>query len=385
MPTGLTASLASIGLMVFAWRYKHLRWVQTHSFTSSLYWTIRSSFFHHPITPDFKIWDEGDPNQYEKWVKERGRTVSIWEFLAPYFAERGYTMYVREDLANPLASRYPASKMIRPSKLAYPYAQCTCTREGDFRVAIISHRVWAARDREGRDVMIKVISGAVPTNELKALQLLQSEPLRSDPRNHVIPVIEFIEFDRQTFVVMPRWSGIADSDFSTVGEVVRYTRIFFEALTFLHENNITHRDITLQNMSMDVLMPSLRHPQYYTGYHGPQRRYAFIDLEGAELPTADGAPSPGFEECRRRDIVWLAHALEIHLRCIKHVVPRIDEFLATMSRDQWENLPAATTVLSHFDEICCHLSSEELNIPLKAYRWDRGHFSYRETPPVIIS
>ncbi|XP_006463119.1 hypothetical protein AGABI2DRAFT_119943 [Agaricus bisporus var. bisporus H97] len=288
MPTGLTASLASIGLMVFAWRYKHLRWVQTHSFTSSLYWTIRSSFFHHPITPDFKIWDEGDPNQYEKWVKERGRTVRIWEFLAPYFAERGYTM----------------------------------------------------------------------------------------------------------------WSGIADSDFSTVGEVVRYTRIFFEALTFLHENNITHGDITLQNMSMDVLMPSLRHPHYYTGYHSPQRRYAFIDLEGAELPTAEGAPSPGFEACRRRDIVWLAHALEIHLRCIEHVVPRIDEFLATMSRDQWENLPAATTVLSHFDEICCHLSSEELNIPLKAYRWDRGlfnsflqrigltsivgHFSYRKAPPANV-
>ncbi|KAF7763837.1 hypothetical protein Agabi119p4_8374 [Agaricus bisporus var. burnettii] len=381
MPFRLTASLACLGIATVLWRYRPVRWIRTHSLTSSLYWTARSWLWNYPLTPDLAIWDEGDPNQYEKWLEERARTVRIWEFLSPYFAERGYTMYIRADLSDVMVYRFPASSMIDASKLSYPYAQRACTNEEEFKFGSIAHRVWAARDREGRDVILKVISGAVPANELKALQLLLSEPLRSDPRNHTIPIIEFIEFNQQTFIVMPRWSDPVQSDFSTVGEVIRYARIFFEALTFLHENNITHGDIALQNMSMDVLTPCPCYPRYYTGYHGPERRYALIDFGGAELPTVAGEPSPGFEESRRRDIAWLAETLEIHLRCIEHVVPGIDKFLAPMSADNWENLPAAATVLSSFDETCCYLSSEELNMPLKAYRWDRGRFSYRDAPP----
>ncbi|KAF7763836.1 hypothetical protein Agabi119p4_8373 [Agaricus bisporus var. burnettii] len=233
-----------------------------------MYWTVRSWLWNYPLTPDFKIWNEGDPNQYEEWVKERGRTVRIWEFLAPYFAERGYKLYVRKNLTDVFASRYPASSKIDPLELSYPYAQYACKNERQLEVALVSQRVWAARDREGRDVMLKVISGVIPTKELKALQLLHSEPLSTDPQNHTIPVIEYIEFNRQTFVVMPRWSSIVSSDFSTVGEIIRYARIFFEALAFLHKNNITHGDITLQNMSMDVLMPCFRYPDYYVGHHG---------------------------------------------------------------------------------------------------------------------
>lgn len=90
--------------------------------------------------------------------------------------------------------------------------------------------------------------------------------------------------------------------------------LYRQALAFLHENNITHGDITFQNMSMDVLMPCAPYPEYYVGYHGPERKYAFIDFEVAELPTVNGAPSPGFEQSRTRDIAWLAHTLEIHLR-----------------------------------------------------------------------
>ncbi|XP_006463120.1 hypothetical protein AGABI2DRAFT_74226 [Agaricus bisporus var. bisporus H97] len=369
---GLAVSLPCLGLTTVVWHYRPVHWIRTHSFASSLYWTVRSWLWNYPLTPDFEIWDEGDPRHNEKWKKEKIRTVRIWDFLAPYFAERGYTLYVRDKLADPLSKRYPASSMINSSRLSYPYAPCICSNDSDFEVNIVASRVWAARDTEGRDVIIKAISGAVPTNELRALQLLHSEPLCNDPRNHTIPVIEYIEFNQQTFVVMPRWSSIVSSDFSTVGEIIRYARIFFEALVFLHENNITHGDITLQNMSVDVLMPCFRYPDYYVGHHGPERRYAFIDFEIAELPAENGAPSPRFEECRRRDITWLATTLETHLRCIEHVAPGIDEFLARMNKDAWDNLPDAATVLSDFDEICCRLSSSELTMPLEAYRWDHG-------------
>ncbi|KAF7763835.1 hypothetical protein Agabi119p4_8372 [Agaricus bisporus var. burnettii] len=353
LSTGLTVSLVCLGLTTVVWRYRPVHWVRTHSFTSSLFWTVRSWLWNYPLTPNFEIWDEGDPRHNEKWKKEKVRTVRIWDFLAPYFAERGYTLYVREKLADPLSKR----------------------NDRDFEVNIVASRVWAARDTEGRDVIIKAISGAVPTNELRALQLLHSEPLCNDPRNHTIPVIEYIEFNQQTFVVMPRWSDVVLCDFSTVGEIIRYARTFLEALAFLHENNITHGDITSQNMSMDVLMPCAPYPEYYVGYHGPERKYAFIDFEVAELPTVTGAPSSGFEQSSTRDIAWLAHTLEIHLRCIEHVVPGMNDFLTSIGMDKWESLPTATAVLSSFDELCLHLSSEKRNLPLEAYRWDSGLYN----------
>ncbi|XP_006463121.1 hypothetical protein AGABI2DRAFT_119947 [Agaricus bisporus var. bisporus H97] len=331
MSPRLTASLACLGIATILWRYRPVRWIRTHSLISSLYWTARSWLWNYPLTPNLAIWDEGDPNQYEKWLEERARTVRIWEFLAPYFAERGYMMYIRADLSDVMVYRFPASSMTDASKLSYPYAQRACTNEEEFKFGLIAHRVWAARDREGRDVILK-------------------------------------------------WSDPVQSDFSTVGEVIRYARIFFEALTFLHENNITHGDIALQNMSMDVLTPCPCYPRYYTGYHSPERRYALIDFGGAELPIVAG--SLPRDSKNLEDVILLGWLKPWKFTCcIEHVVPGIDKFLAPMSADNWENLPAAATVLSSFDETCCYLSNEELNMPLKAYRWDRGRFSYRDAPP----
>ena len=58
--------------------------------------------------------------------------------------------------------------------------------------------------RENRDVVIKVVSkGDEGRRELEILQLLNSEPLRSDPANATVRVLEFLEFHDWHFVVMP--------------------------------------------------------------------------------------------------------------------------------------------------------------------------------------
>lgn len=51
---------------------------------------------------------------------------------------------------------------------------------------------------------VRAISDETPSNELKILQLLNTKEARLNPRNHAIPVIEFLTFDKFTFVVMPR-------------------------------------------------------------------------------------------------------------------------------------------------------------------------------------
>jgi hypothetical protein len=81
-------------------------------------------------------------------------------------------------------------------------------------------RAWPARDREGREVFIKLVicvasislsltwyravSALHETPELQTLKRLQSDDLRNDPRNHTIPILEWIEAFGTTFIVMPR-------------------------------------------------------------------------------------------------------------------------------------------------------------------------------------
>ncbi len=55
-----------------------------------------------------------------------------------------------------------------------------------------------------RLTLFRAISGPQPSKELRAFRLLQSDALRDDPRNHTIPVLDYINFNGQVFVVMPR-------------------------------------------------------------------------------------------------------------------------------------------------------------------------------------
>jgi hypothetical protein len=60
-----------------------------------------------------------------------------------------------------------------------------------------------ALDRHLRNVVIKVIPEE--NLELEILKILSSVPLRSDPRNHTIPVLQFISGAGVEFVVQAHW------------------------------------------------------------------------------------------------------------------------------------------------------------------------------------
>ncbi|KAF7763827.1 hypothetical protein Agabi119p4_8364 [Agaricus bisporus var. burnettii] len=376
---GLAVPFVCLSLTAIVWRYRPLHWVPTHSFTSSIYWTLRSWLWNYPITPDFGIWVVGDTTDRQRFFKEKARTRHIWTFLEPYFAQRGYTFYISSEESTYVV--LPARKMIDPRELSYPYALYCCNDERELEFICSAARVWPARDADGRDVVIKAVStGAVASNELKALKLLHSEPLRNDPRNRIIPVVDYIEFNHQTFAVMPRWSHCVQCDFVTVAEIIRYARAYFETVAFLHENNITHGDILLQNMCMDVLMPQPFLERYYTGYHTSDRRYVLIDFEGAEIHAGPGPHSLEFQNSRKRDIYLVADSLGVNLRCIEHVIPRIGHLLDSMMVEDSE--VTATTALFRFEEICGGLTMEDLNLAVAAHQFSHGKLQYRQNPPV---
>ncbi|KIY47231.1 hypothetical protein FISHEDRAFT_74863 [Fistulina hepatica ATCC 64428] len=79
--------------------------------------------------------------------------------------------------------------------------------------------------RNGRDVIVKLISDGIdPTGlrELEILQTLMSEPLKSHPDNQCVPVLEYIRHDKWVFAVFPRWSNCTEPNFESVGEVLDF-------------------------------------------------------------------------------------------------------------------------------------------------------------------
>ncbi|KAF8881724.1 hypothetical protein CPB85DRAFT_417608 [Mucidula mucida] len=348
---------------------------------SSFYWTVRSWLWNYPVTEDYAIWDTGDPNDRQVFESDRIRLLRTWRFLRPFFVSRGYHPYVLKDptdLFSNIVPSIPAST----EKMTFPFAQRFYRTDADAETYFFSPFVWPARDRLGRDVILKAISGPQPSKELRAFRRLQSDALRDDPRNHTIPVLDYVNFNGQMFVVMPRWNGATAADFAKVGELARYGRAFLEAVAFLHEHNISHGDILLQNVMTDALIPKAKKTTdpRIAGVRGPKRQYALIDFETA---IVDYSPEllAGF----KKDVRDLASALEFNLRCIQDVIPDIGPLFDSMKEFDSPAQPSAATALSRYEEICGSLSAEDLELEVPGRYWFEGEITYRPAPSVYVS
>ncbi|KAJ7461005.1 hypothetical protein B0H11DRAFT_161503 [Mycena galericulata] len=201
--------------------------------------------------PNKEQWDSN--KKYARGLFARMRS---WKFLAPFFLDRGYTLYKTRLDARSLTSPeglHPADgkfmESVEPDAEGH-YSRHTGGVEFDFN----SWRVWPARDTKGREVVIKIVScGSSPSAELEALQRFNVEPLRSDTRNHIIRVLDFISFGPLKFAVMPRWDSAWHHPFHTVGDLVHFMENMLEGLDFMHENRVVHRDLGIHNAGMNCI------------------------------------------------------------------------------------------------------------------------------------
>ncbi|KAF8885117.1 hypothetical protein CPB85DRAFT_1442142 [Mucidula mucida] len=383
------------GVLAAVHLLKPIPWVRVNGFWSSLYWTFRSWLWNYPITQDYAVWDTGDPNDVEVFERDRRRLLRMWRFLGPYFVSCGYHPYVPKDSADIYSDLVPTTSKAS-GNFSFPFASCLYKTDADAKFAYFSPIVWPARDRIGRDVVIKAVSGSIPTKELRALRLLHSDDLRDDPRNHTIPVLDYLEFNVLT---SNRWNAAIWADFATVGEVVRYGQAFFEAIAFLHEHYIAHGDTIGQNFVMDVMVPKPKEfGVLYAGVRGPERKYAFIDFETATLPVLSSdssssdkpshqtySPAPEFAIASKHDVARLARNLEFHLRCIEDVVPDLGTLLELMKDCDSPDQPTAAAALSRYEEICNLLSTDDMHREVKAIWWEEDRIKYRDSPPLYIS
>ncbi|KAG9046465.1 hypothetical protein FS837_004350 [Tulasnella sp. UAMH 9824] len=152
----------------------------------------------------------------------------------------------------------------------------------------VSTNLDALRVSDGTLVFLKLVSKSSP--EIEIGRLLASDELRLDPRNHTIPLLDVIEDStnpERVILVLPSLRSIDSPSPTTVKEcldLVNQTLEASQALVFLHEHHIAHRDCAMDNIMLDgrALFPG--------GWH-PQRAYATPDAQHA-------IPEPSLREAK---------------------------------------------------------------------------------------
>ncbi|KAI0040473.1 hypothetical protein FA95DRAFT_1502816 [Auriscalpium vulgare] len=135
--------------------------------------------------------------------------------------------------------------------------------EDGIRTPLRYHLIDATRLSDGKMVYIK----RVKTGDLESSIAirLSSEPLRSDPRNHSVPILDtFVDSDDSqiSYIVMPFLKPIYRPEIEFIGELLDFGEQILEGLTFLHDNGIAHRDCATPNIMMDAsaMYPKGFHP-----------------------------------------------------------------------------------------------------------------------------
>lgn len=93
----------------------------------------------------------------------------------------------------------------------------------------------AQRVSDGSFVYLKRMErgGSGVADELQIGQFLSSEALRTDPRNHCVPIIEELHCPNgESIMVMPLLRPFYDPGFQTFGEAVAFFVQIFEACIF---------------------------------------------------------------------------------------------------------------------------------------------------------
>ncbi|KAJ7074533.1 kinase-like domain-containing protein [Mycena amicta] len=125
-------------------------------------------------------------------------------------------------------------------------------KDAEDEISIMNGNVLdAVRISDGQKVVFKKLESSSP--ELAIHNYLDSSPLRSDPRNRTIPVLDVLPLPDTPFsiLVTPFCREFDYPPFHCRQEFVDAMTQYIEGLEVMHEQNIAHVDIAPQNMLMD--------------------------------------------------------------------------------------------------------------------------------------
>ncbi|KAJ3722150.1 kinase-like domain-containing protein [Lentinula guzmanii] len=111
----------------------------------------------------------------------------------------------------------------------------------------------------------------ISTSEDQIATLFSDDAHNSDPHNHCVRIIEVLPVSEgnEKILVMAWMREVMDPRFRTVGEAVQFLKEMVEGLQYMHQNNVAHRDCSMNNMAMEA------NAMYTRQYHPvrPKKRY----------------------------------------------------------------------------------------------------------------
>jgi len=278
----------------------------------------------------------------------------------------------------------------------------------------------AARIMDGAFVTLKQVRTSRHPYEAAIGGFLSSEPLRSDPHNHCVPIYEVLQVpddDDKILLVMPLLRSYNSPRFDTFGETVDFFKQIFEGLQFMHKHHVAHRDGMGFNIMLDpsTMYPDSFHPversmkrdysgraHYYTRTQRPPKYY-FIDFGiSRRYDPKDGPPLedpiwggdktvPEFqisdEPCNPfpTDIYYVGNMIRKDFIQSRNGFEFMSALVADMVQDDPTKRPTADELVARMDDIGQSLSNWKLRSrvvkkndiwPLGLYR-SGGHWVRR--------
>ncbi|KAH9483619.1 hypothetical protein JR316_0003089 [Psilocybe cubensis] len=387
--TGIVA--ISSAFIFFTTKRTRIRVIKLDSRWESLVWTWRLMRSNLKFPETLKDWHYKTYDS-DSMTLELYSIKYFWLFLDPFFSSRGYRFYREHPDPDRWNEIVPAPWPPQAKNASYPYARHVRSNEPVPR-SILYPRIWFARDLQGREVVIKVISEVdKPTQELKVFQRLNDKKLRDNPANHTIYALEYIKFDKFIFVVMPRWDCACVAEFESVSQLMSFALIWLETFAFLHSNKIVHLDFMAQNTAMNVILQPL---EYFrrTGLRDPNEvRYALIDF-GISIAFPEDTVIEDLRMIRynswfirnipddsviypynpfKADVALLASVLQTYVRHLESLVPELGPFFDSVVNMNDPNQLTASQAFARFKEICDGLSPEIAGSSFDSWIWRRG-------------
>ncbi|PPQ79173.1 hypothetical protein CVT24_012887 [Panaeolus cyanescens] len=357
-------------------------------------WRVRSTLHCHPLPRRLEGWDptplaRDDTEQLDQEMFEK---QSHWLYLEGFFQLKGYTMFKpvnrnfdKRKWNTLIPNPHQASSKARCSE--YPYARKGYTEE-PLQFYYTSMRVWPVRDDHGNDLVIRLVSDSEISDELRIWRRLHSPGIKNHPRNRVIPVLEYLEFDGLIFIVMPWWDSPAFSDYATAEEILNMAECILDTVDFFHEHRIVHRDIAFQNIRLNVIID--KNHDFPKGHHDPKEAlYTIIDfgfsliypyetpLEEVTTTLRYGCEVPSkIKEYRARNPFTLethytVKMIEGAARVVEKFIPEIGPFFDDILNVEEANRPFAREVLQRFRQLKASLTPEQLHTPVQDRYWKR--------------
>ncbi|KAF7301090.1 Protein kinase domain-containing protein [Mycena indigotica] len=170
-----------------------------------------------------------------------------WVEYQPFLLQHGYMLRPRY---NPKWRSLYWNAPVKRKWWKFGTTQKAMDREDDLH-SFVLYALDAVRVSDNTKVVVK----RFPTNSREATihRYLDSPELRSDPRNHTIPLLDVMVMPDTpwSFLVTPYAREIDYPPFHCRLEFVECMTQYIEGLEFMHEHNIAHLDIARKNMLMD--------------------------------------------------------------------------------------------------------------------------------------